>query len=252
VTDQSFAGKVAVVTGGSRGIGYSTCELLASKGAHVIASARAEANAGGLRKRVEALSGSLTVLPLDLSIPASIDAFVEAVESTVDQVDYLVNNAGVLPDAKKLADETRQERETTVAVNLLGPWELSCRLKPRISRGGVVVNLASTAAFFPSTGLGTYCVSKAAIVMLTRACALEWARDGIRVVAVAPGKTDTEMVQPVLDYVNKRGERLNPLDRLGTPEEVAAFVCFLLSDAASQITGVTVPIDGGETITSPR
>jgi NAD(P)-dependent dehydrogenase (short-subunit alcohol dehydrogenase family) len=252
VTDQTLSGKVAVVTGGSRGIGFATCELLASKGAHVIASARAEANGDALRERVKELPGSVTVYPLDLADPASVDSFVEAIEANVDRVDYLVNNAGVLPQAQRLADVTREERETTVAVNLVGPWELSCRLKPRMPRGGVIVNLASTAAYFPSVGLGTYCVSKAAVVMLTRVCALEWARDGIRVVAVAPGKTDTDMVVPVVEYVTKRGERLNPLDRLGSPEEVAGLICFLLGDEASQITGVTIPIDGGETITSPR
>ena len=253
MTDRSsFTGKVAIVTGGSRGIGLATCELLAARGAHVVATASTEGNAEALRARAEAWNAPVTVFALDLANPESTASFLASVEAQFERVDYLVNNAGVLPKAQRIEDVEAAERQATIAVNLLGPWELSCRLKSRMPRGGVIVNLASTASYYPSVGLGLYAVSKAAIVMLTRACALEWARDGIRVVAIAPGKTDTDMVEPIVEYVTKKGLPLNPLGRLGPTAEVAELICFLLSDAAVQITGALLPIDGGETVTAPR
>jgi NAD(P)-dependent dehydrogenase (short-subunit alcohol dehydrogenase family) len=112
----------------------------------------------------------------------------------------------------------------------------------------VIVNISSTAGHYPSVGLGPYNVAKAAVLMLTRSAALEWARDGIRVVGIAPGKIDTEMVQPIVQYVEERGLALNPLGRLGAPEEVAELVAYLVSDHASFMTGTTITFDGGEMV----
>jgi NAD(P)-dependent dehydrogenase (short-subunit alcohol dehydrogenase family) len=111
-----------------------------------------------------------------------------------------------------------------------------------------VVNISSTAALYPSVGFSAYNASKAALSMLTRTLALEWARDGIRVVGVAPGKVDTAMVRPIVDYGARNGLPLNPLDRIGRPEEVAALVAYLASDRAAYITGSIVTIDGGEVL----
>ena len=114
--------------------------------------------------------------------------------------------------------------------------------------GGVIVNLTSTASFYPSIGLAHYCSAKAALEMTTKVLALEWARDGIRVLAVAPGRVDTDLVRPIVAWDEKRGARPNPLNRLGTPDEVGGVIAFLCSDAAAYITGTTLVMDGGELI----
>ena len=142
------------------------------------------------------------------------------------------------------------EWDATLSLNLSAPWYLSCRARDLMDAGGVIVNNASTASYYPSRGLVAYNVSKSALVMLTRVLALEWARDGVRVVGIAPGKIDTDLVQPILAWSEKRGLPLNPMRRVGGAEEVADLVTFLVSDEARYITGVTVPIDGGELLTA--
>ena len=112
--------------------------------------------------------------------------------------------------------------------------------------GGVIVNVTSTAATYPSVGFAAYNASKAALSMLTQTLALEWARDSIRVVGLAPGKIDTPMVEPILAWAERQGSRLNPLGRVGRPDEVAALVSFVVSDRAAYMTGNIVTLDGGE------
>jgi NAD(P)-dependent dehydrogenase (short-subunit alcohol dehydrogenase family) len=143
------------------------------------------------------------------------------------------------------------EWDHVIGLNLSAPWYLACRAKDLMGDGGgVVVNNASTASYYPSRGLVAYNVSKAALVMLTRVLALEWARDGVRVVGVAPGKIDTELIRPILHWSEKTQRPLNPMRRIGQDYEVADLVAFLASPQAGFITGVTVPIDGGELLTA--
>jgi NAD(P)-dependent dehydrogenase (short-subunit alcohol dehydrogenase family) len=168
----------------------------------------------------------------------------------VGGLDILVNNAGALPEAKPAGDVSWAEWDTTLSLNLSAPWYLACRARELMTSGGVIVNNASTASYYPSRGLVAYNVSKSALIMLTRVLALEWARDGIRVVGVAPGKVDTDLVQPILRWSEKRSLPLNPMRRIGGDGEVADLVAFLVSDEARYITGVTVPIDGGELLTA--
>jgi NAD(P)-dependent dehydrogenase (short-subunit alcohol dehydrogenase family) len=114
--------------------------------------------------------------------------------------------------------------------------------------GGVVVNVTSIAALYPSVGFAAYNASKAALTMLTKTLALEWAADGIRVVGVAPGRVDTAMVEPILRWDEKQGRRPNPLGRVGQPEEVAELIAFLAGDRARYVTGSIITIDGGEVL----
>jgi 3-oxoacyl-[acyl-carrier protein] reductase len=246
----SIAGKVAIVTGASRGIGAATARALGAAGATVLLVARDAVALTKLSIEVREAGGSAIVIPADLSETASIDHVAAVARDELGRVDLLVNNAGVLPAAKRLDRVPLEEWERVLALNLSAPWYLSCRAKELMSAGGVIVNIASTAAYYPSRGLGTYCVSKAALVMLTRACALEWAHDGVRVVGVVPGKVDTEMVRPILDYVAAHDLPLNPLGRVGTPEEIARLIVFLMTQEASFITGSLIAIDGGELISA--
>jgi 3-oxoacyl-[acyl-carrier protein] reductase len=178
-------------------------------------------------------------------------ALVERVGEEFGGLEVLVNNAGLLPAAARAEATGWAEWDSAIGLNLSAPWYLACRAKELMAdRGGVVVNNASTASYYPSRGLVGYNVSKAALVMLTRVLALEWARDGVRVVGVAPGKIDTDLVQPILRWSEKTERPLNPMRRIGLDREVADLVAFLASDQAAFITGVTVPIDGGELLTA--
>ena len=243
---RTLTGRRALVTGASRGIGAAIARRLAERGADVILAARSADAIGALAADLSGLGGRALAIAADLSDRESLAALMAEVEERADGLDIMVNNAGVLPEAKPADDVSWAEWDATLGVNLAAPWYLACRAKQLMTSGGVIVNNASTASYYPSRGLVAYNVSKSALVMLTRALALEWARDGIRVVGVAPGKVDTDLVQPILRWSEKRRLPLNPMRRIGGADEVADLVAFLVSDEAGYITGVTVPIDGGE------
>jgi len=247
---RKLAGRRALVTGASRGIGAAIARRFAERGADVVLAARSAEAIDALAADLGALGVRALAIPADMTDRESLAALMTAVREAVGGLDILVNNAGVLPTAKPACDVGWADWDATLSLNLSAPWYLACRAREMMGDGGVIVNNASTASFYPSRGLAAYNVSKAALVTLTRVLALEWARDGIRVVGVAPGKIDTDLVQPILAWSEKRGLPLNPMRRVGGAEEVADLVTFLVSDEARYITGVTVPIDGGELLTA--
>jgi len=245
-----FDGRRVLVTGASRGIGAAIARRFAELGADLAVTARSadaiEALAGQLRR-----AGTRAVaVPADLTDRESLRVLTERVGEEFGGIDVLVNNAGMLPAAVLAGAVGWVEWDQVLGLNLSAPWYLACRAKELMGEGGVVVNNASTASYYPSRGLVAYNVSKAALVMLTRVLALEWARDGVRVVGVAPGKIDTELAQPILRWTEKTERPLNPIRLIGQAHEVAELVAFLASPQAGFITGVTVPIDGGELLTA--
>jgi NAD(P)-dependent dehydrogenase (short-subunit alcohol dehydrogenase family) len=249
--DRPLAGRRAVVTGASRGIGAAIARTLASQGADVALVARDATKLAEVAAEIAERGARAVALPTDLTDRTALDSLMDTVSEKFGGLDILVNNAGLLPPARAAHLSDWSVWDDALAVNLSAPWYLASRARALMGKqGGVIVNNASTAAYYPSRGLVAYNVSKAAVIMLTRLLALEWARDRIRVVGVAPGKIDTEMVGPIVAWTEKHDLALNPLERLGTDQEVADLVAFLVSDRAAFITGVTVPIDGGELLTA--
>jgi NAD(P)-dependent dehydrogenase (short-subunit alcohol dehydrogenase family) len=243
--------RVALVTGASRGIGAAIAEKLATQGYAVVLAARSHDTLADVANRIHRLGGKSVAVPTDISVIAQLEVLIQRVESEFGYLDVLVNNAAVLPDATRSEDLSLAEWQRAIDLNLTAPWYLASRCKRLLTRsdtGGVVVNVTSTAAFYPSIGFSAYNASKAGLTMLTKTLALEWARDNIRVLAVAPGKVDTDMVRPILEFSRQRDVALNPLGRLGEPSEVAAFVSFLVSDEAAFITGSVMTVDGGEVL----
>jgi 3-oxoacyl-[acyl-carrier protein] reductase len=245
--------RVAVVTGASRGIGAATASRLANDGYAVVLAARSVDDLEAVAKEIEAAGGQALAVPTDVTDLRALDALVAATLDRFQRLDVLVNNAGVLPVAARSERISVEDWQQTIDLNLTGPWYLACRAKEAMDRGGaggVVVNVTSTAAFFPSVGLSSYNASKAGLTMLTRTLALDWARDNVRVVGVAPGKVETALVQPILEWSAKRQLPLNPLGRIAQPDEVAELIAFLVSDRATYITGTVITIDGGEVAAS--
>ena len=241
---RSLAGRRALVTGASRGIGAAIARRFAELGADVVLAARTTSAIESLAEDLGKLGVRALPVQADMTDRDSLDALMTRVAT--GRLDILVNNAGVLPAARPAREVGWAEWDATLSLNLSSPWYLSCRARDLMDAGGVIVNNASTASYYPSRGLVAYNVSKSALVMLTRVLALEWARDGVRVVGIAPGKIDTDLVQPILRWSEQRNLPLNPMRRIGGQDEVADLVAFLVSDEARYITGVTIPIDGGE------
>jgi NAD(P)-dependent dehydrogenase (short-subunit alcohol dehydrogenase family) len=243
-------GKIAVVTGGARGIGRATVAALAAAGAAIAILDRDAKMAETTAQTLAGDGASITVHGADVTDEATLERAFGTVAQHSGGVDILVNSAGIgLRHAA--VDHPLADWDRVVAVNLTGVF-LCSRIAARsmISRGGgAIVNLASIMGFsgggiYPNV---SYQATKGAVVNMTRALAVEWAQSGIRVNAVAPTWVRTDLTAAVLDQpgVLDRIAELTPLRRLATPEEVALAILFLASPAAAMITGHTLPVDGG-------
>ncbi|AMO63842.1 Short-chain dehydrogenase/reductase [Mycolicibacterium phlei] len=246
---EDFAGRVVLVTGASRGIGAAIARRFAGFGADVILAARGYDQIQRIAQELAEQGSRALAVKTDMTNRDDLQALTDKVREEFGRLDVLINNAGVLPAAARAENVTWDDWDSTLQVNLSAPWYLACRAKELMSDGGVIINVASTAAFFPSRGLSSYNVSKAGLVALTRVLALEWAREGVRVLGIAPGKVQTDMVAPILRWTEKHSLDVNPMQRVGTDDEIADLVTFLASERAAYMTGVTVPIDGGELLT---
>jgi NAD(P)-dependent dehydrogenase (short-subunit alcohol dehydrogenase family) len=245
-------GKIALVTGGTSGIGRASALAFAKEGAKVVVSGR---NLERLRmtvRLVEKIGGEAIFVRCDVTERAEIEAMVNQCIKTYGRMDCALNNAGIDGSLfTRIIDYSEETWDQVIRVNLKGVWlcmkyEVSEMIK---QEGGSIVNMSSTAGLVGSQiGNSAYVASKHGIVGLTKAVALEYAGQGIRVNAVCPAIIRTPMSERLLGGDPERERQIaaiQPIGRIGTPEEVAAAVVWLCSDAASYITGHALPIDGG-------
>ena len=245
-----FADRVAVITGGTRGIGHAVARHLAEAGARVVVVGR-DADRG--EAAAAAIPGARFVAG-DVRLAAHCDHAVAETLGAFGRLDVLVNNAGVIYRNRTVDRLTEAEWDETFDVNVKGAFLMTRAALPALRAArGTVVNVASYAGLVGFAGAAAYAASKAALINFTRSLALDHAREGIRVNAVCPGSVDTDMIHAAWDafpdpsVARKAWEAKHPLGRIATPEEVAAAVLFLASDEARFITGVALPVDGGIT-----
>ena len=242
--------KICLVTGATDGIGFATSELLARRGAHVILTGRVADDQ--LEQRVEVLRGSgasVEGFGCDVTDPAQVSDCYQYVFKNFHRLDGLVANAGVLLDAR-LVMITEELLETTMQVNLLGVirhLQSAARLMSRGGRGSIVAT-SSIIGTNGNAGQTAYGASKAGVIGAVRSAAKELAPSGVRVNAVAPGFIATRMIENVPEGVYEERVAQIGMGRPGTAEEVAEAIAFLISDAASYITGQTIGVDGGMVI----
>jgi NAD(P)-dependent dehydrogenase (short-subunit alcohol dehydrogenase family) len=247
-----FAGKVAVVTGGSSGIGLATARLLAAEGAAVVICGRDPQRLERAREELAGPGVSVLAVPCDVSREIDVDGLFHAVERAFGRVDVCVCNAGIETDeAYSFFDLPAEVFDENVAVNIRGVFLTAQRAARLMRAGGSIVMIGSSSGIVvdgkdPSP---TYNATKAAVHMFARSLAVELAPHGIRVNAVAPGWVSTGMTDDDdAETVAAALEKI-PLRRYGTPEEIAEAVAFVAGTGASFITGATLVVDGGETLT---
>jgi 3-oxoacyl-[acyl-carrier protein] reductase len=241
-----LTGRVAIVTGASRGIGRSIALAMARQGATVVPTdVLADAVARVAGEIVDA-GGRAEAMTLDVSERASVDAVVAAVLERFERVDVLVNNAGIVRD-QLLMRMKREEWDAVLAVNLTGAF--SCTqavLRPMMrQRGGRIISIGSVVGQMGNASQANYAASKAGLIGFSKALAREVASRAITVNVVAPGLIDTDMTRALPEAVRTDWAAKVPLGRLGTSEDVASAVCFLASEEASYVTGQVLSVNGG-------
>ena len=241
-------GRTSLVTGGGSGIGAGICHLLAAAGAVVVVADVVLERAEEVALAISAAGGHAMARELDVACFASIEALRCDLEAAGTQISILVNNAGVSGELPLDHEDVGAMWDRQIAVNLSGTFHMSRAFAPVLgATNGCIVNLASVTSFVANTRSFSYVASKGGVKMLTQVLAKELAASGVRVNAVAPGGIDTPLLakrKQDTAWMSAFYER-TPLGRLGTPDEVARGVLFLVSPLAAYVTGIVLPIDGG-------
>src|ERR1700730_9474920 len=243
-------GKGALVTGGTSGIGRETAVHFAKRGARVVVAGRRENEGNETVDLIHSAGGEGIFVRTDVSQASDVKAMVEKTIKTFGGLDYAFNNAGVECNWVPIVEQTEEDWDRTIDINLKGTWlclkfEMQQMLKQ--GRGGAIVNMSSVAGFIGSYGVATYCATKHGVLGLTKSAALEVAKNGIRVNAVCPAVIETPMADRLygLPDTQQWAQGLLPLGRFGKPLEVAEAVVWVCSSAASFMTGQSLVLDGG-------
>lgn len=248
--EKIFKDKVVIVTGGSFGIGKATSIAFAKRGANVVLVDWIEDKDQIAMKQINEEGVNSIFIKCDVSKDADIKAVIEKTISSFGQLDFAFNNAGIEGEMNQTQDCSEENWDKTLNVNLKGIWLCMKYEIPQILKNGrgAIVNCASVAGLIGFPGLPAYVASKHGVIGLTKTAALENAKSGIRINAVCPGVIKTAMIDRLTGNkkeVEKQYEDMEPVGRMGNPEEVAEAVMWLCSDAASFVTGVSLPVDGG-------
>ena len=258
MSDKRFAGKVALVTGATSGIGQACAIAFATAGAKVACIGRKENALQDVTARIRALDSQALVIQADLSSAAEAERAVNETVTAFGGIDVVVNTAGHISSGT-IENTTLEAWDEMMNVNVRAAFQLMQKALPSlIERRGNIVNVSSVTGLRAFPGVLAYCVSKAALDQLTRCASLELAAKGVRVNAVNPGVVVTEihkrggMSEEAYAAFLEHSKTTHPLGRTGRPEEIAALVLFLASDEASWVTGATYSIDGGRALTCAR
>jgi 3-oxoacyl-[acyl-carrier protein] reductase len=240
-----FSGKIAIVTGASRGIGRSIAEMLAARGAHVVAASRGD-HAAATVAAIREAGGRAEAVSADVTDAASVEAMAGGALERHGRIDILVNNAGIARDQLMLRMK-RDDWDQVIATNLTSAFLcVQAVLKPMIKqRGGRIISISSVVGQTGNAGQVNYAASKAGLIGFSKAMAREVASRNITVNVIAPGLIETDMTTAITGKAQADWASAIPLGRLGAPRDVAAAVCFLASDEAAYITGQVLAVNGG-------
>ncbi|MFZ5561114.1 MAG: SDR family oxidoreductase [Pseudomonadota bacterium] len=244
-----LSGKVALVTGGSRGIGEAIARLLAAQGAHVIVASRKLAGCEAVASAIRDGGGSAEAMTCHIGEMEQIDAIFAAIAAKHGRLDILINNAAANPYFGPIEDTDLGAFQKTLDVNIRGYFFMSSKAVKLMATqgGGAIVNVASVNGVIPGQWQGIYSITKAAVISMTQAFAKECAHHGVRVNALLPGFTDTKFAAALTqnEQILKTALAHVPMNRVAQPEEMAAAVLYLVAPGASYTTGACLTVDGG-------
>ena len=250
-----LTGKVAIVTGASRGIGAAIAVALAEAGASVVVSSRKQESVEAVAHQIRSSGGEALAVAAHTGDAAAVEALVHAASEAYGGVDILVNNAATNPHFGPVLTAEESHWDKTFDVNVKGYLRMvkACVPSMQARGGGKVINMASIAGKIPQPGMGVYCVSKAGVIMLTEVLAAELAPFNIQVNAIAPGFVKTKFSAAIWSNEAMNAAVLAgiPQQRMAEPEEIAGIALYLASPASSFTTGATILVDGGQAIGSP-
>jgi dihydroanticapsin dehydrogenase len=241
-----LSGKVAIITGGSRGIGKSTALLFTQNGADVVITSKDQSNLDSATREMK----NVVAIAGDIRNKMDVENVVKKTLERFGKIDILVNNAGIFPQVKPLHEISEEEWNEVIDINLTGQFRFTKAVIPHLMKtGGCIVNVSSDAGLksFENFEADAYTASKGALVLLTKSWAIEYAKYKIRVNCVCPGIVETDMTKPFLRNEIDRSMAISehPIGRIGVPEDVAKAILYLVSDDSSWITGAILPVDGG-------
>lgn len=243
-----LTGQVALVTGASSGLGYRFAKVLAAQGAKVALAARRVDKLQSLAEEIRAAGGVAVPVAMDATDADQMIAAVAKAEAELGTVTILVNNAGI-PDAQRAHKLPLEMIDRVIDINIRAPFVLSCEVARRLiaaEKPGRIVNIASAAAYnYGGGGAALYSVSKAAVVRITETLAVEWARFGINVNAIAPGAFESEMMDGMLSRVGDITQSF-PRKRIGNPAQLDSTLLYLVGPASDAVTGTSIRVDDGQ------